>query len=686
MTTTNILHNFINKHKSNYKSNKNVIDSSTDTKFAGTKSYNSFHNSLLRQIKKTYSNPDKTIILFIDHTHYIYMSPPINGNVYLVKNCKETKFINTYSLIQKSKYKYANIQSIRYSPSLTNITYTIDAKGNNNFYLFQYNVETNKTRQINLHKKSDEQFVSLNRILSHSDNHFGGHKQMSSDYMYLDNNTIIYITYNKYYNSVKCCSYNIDTGYRRQIYKSNNNEMLSLYSTNSNEYILLYASSYTKDNVYKIPLMDTTSTYKAIRFISNNNIKSTLKKYSYIDHHETNKKWYILERNTHYYKFYIKSPGKNTNKLLIKSDKDDDTVIHNVLSLFNKYVFFVSKNADYYLLIYDICKDTISKVRDKYFTTGNLTNYYLDYIDTTRSKLYFSTLNYTKPSIKYSLDTINMNIDHIGKGKDYSKDYNEQYIKLSDTICLTIINKKGHRKSKNNKCIVIGYGSYGSYQVINSDRYNFQLLCDKGYVIVFTSISGDGTLGTKQYINGLRQNKINSINDFHSIITFLLDNEYTNSNKLAIWGRSAGGFLIGSFINMYPELAKVTILGVPFVTPLLSMSSYKNPLGYESLNEWGSTNANSFTSKYSPFQNIDLNANYPNIFIYSNRYDTQVPQTEAITYFNYMRQNVTVFKDANKNITHYQDNKYGHTQGAISEQDIELKSTIFSYIETYLSK
>ena len=39
----------------------------------------------------------------------------------------------------------------------------------------------------------------------------------------------------------------------------------------------------------------------------------------------------------------------------------------------------------------------------------------------------------------------------------------------------------------------------------------------------------------------------------------------TNSEQMAIEGRSAGGLLIGATLNMKPDIASVAVAGVPFV-------------------------------------------------------------------------------------------------------------------------
>ena len=64
---------------------------------------------------------------------------------------------------------------------------------------------------------------------------------------------------------------------------------------------------------------------------------------------------------------------------------------------------------------------------------------------------------------------------------------------------------------------------------------------------------------------------------------------------MAIWGRSAGGLLIGSTVNMEPSLFNLAILGVPFLDPIGVLSNPENPLAIESYREWGNPNEKRFT-------------------------------------------------------------------------------------------
>ena len=52
---------------------------------------------------------------------------------------------------------------------------------------------------------------------------------------------------------------------------------------------------------------------------------------------------------------------------------------------------------------------------------------------------------------------------------------------------------------------------------------------------------------------------MNCFNDFISAAEFLIQEKYTNPNKLAITGTSHGGLVVGVALTQRPELFKVAI-------------------------------------------------------------------------------------------------------------------------------
>jgi len=120
----------------------------------------------------------------------------------------------------------------------------------------------------------------------------------------------------------------------------------------------------------------------------------------------------------------------------------------------------------------------------------------------------------------------------------------------------------------------------------------------------------------------------------------LYKHHYTTKDLLTIWGRSAGGLLISCVLNIEPDICHFAILGVPFITPILTMKNKRNPLGFESHTEFGDPRIEShlkYLQSYDPLSNINPDGLYPNIFIYTNKNDTLVPYKESVMYYNALK-------------------------------------------------
>jgi len=308
-----------------------------------------------------------------------------------------------------------------------------------------------------------------------------------------------------------------------------------------------------------------------------------------------------------------------------------------------------------------------------------------------QDKILFHSSSFINQNKVYELVVDKMNnviINQISEPKKTKSKYIEEVIYLKNNkIVITQLYKKG-LKLNNCKCLLYGYGSYGDIYDSYYNSNNLLHLCDQGYLVVIAHISGDGRLGFKQYLNGIKLNKKNTFLDFIYVIEeYLFKNNITSKDKLAIWGRSAGGLLIGSVLNMRPDICKLAILGVPFISPLLTMSSPKNPLGFESHSEWGNplkSPNREYIESYSPYQNIKPCGDYPHMFIYSNLNDSLVPYKEPYMYYKKLMNNVDVYKTNKKDIMLHIEDKFGHNQGSSSSDYLKTISTIFCVLNKYI--
>ena len=196
-------------------------------------------------------------------------------------------------------------------------------------------------------------------------------------------------------------------------------------------------------------------------------------------------------------------------------------------------------------------------------------------------------------------------------------------------IPISIVYKKGLKRDGQNPLLLYGYGSYGISNDANFNSVRISLL-DRGIIFGIAHIRGGQEMGREWYENGRLLKKKNTFNDFICSAEKLIDENYTNPDKLFAIGVSAGGLLMGAVANMRPDLFKGIIASVPFVDILTTMLDEKIPLTTFEYDEWGNPNIKEYYDymlSYSPYDNVE-EKKYPAMLISTALYDSQVQYWE----------------------------------------------------------
>lgn len=208
-------------------------------------------------------------------------------------------------------------------------------------------------------------------------------------------------------------------------------------------------------------------------------------------------------------------------------------------------------------------------------------------------------------------------------------------------------------------CMLYGYGSYGICMDPHFDVHILPYL-DRGMVYCIANVRGGGEMGRYWYEeHGKYLTKRNTFMDFIACAEHLVEKQITSPDKLAIEGRSAGGLLVGSVLNMRPDLFKVAVAGVPFVDVMNTMSDPSIPLTTGEWEEWGNPNDwryFDYMLSYSPYDNV-RSVPYPNIVITAGLHDPRVAFWEPAKWASKLRQHNT---NANSDIILKMDLEVGH--------------------------
>jgi oligopeptidase B len=187
--------------------------------------------------------------------------------------------------------------------------------------------------------------------------------------------------------------------------------------------------------------------------------------------------------------------------------------------------------------------------------------------------------------------------------------------------------------------MLYGYGSYG---ICIDPGFDAKILpyLDRGMLYCIAHVRGGGEMGRHWYEKqGKYLNKRNTFSDFIECAEHLVDNGYTTPSTLAIEGRSAGGLLMGTVLNMRPDLFQVAVAGVPFVDVMNTMCDPSIPLTTGEWEEWGNPNEAKYFHymlSYSPMDNV-IAQDYPNILITAGLHDPRVAYWEPAKWASLLR-------------------------------------------------
>ena len=139
------------------------------------------------------------------------------------------------------------------------------------------------------------------------------------------------------------------------------------------------------------------------------------------------------------------------------------------------------------------------------------------------------------------------------------------------------------------KLLMIGYGAYGLETGIPSVMKRWAPLVQNGWAIGYTFLRGGGDHTDVWAKAGRRQGRQKTIEDFEALIRAAQQMLKISSSKTAIYGRSAGGLLMGATLANSPDgsLMAAVYTEVPYVDVLRTTTNPELPLTVLEYNEFG---------------------------------------------------------------------------------------------------
>ncbi|MCA1438075.1 S9 family peptidase [Bradyrhizobium sp. BRP20] len=206
-------------------------------------------------------------------------------------------------------------------------------------------------------------------------------------------------------------------------------------------------------------------------------------------------------------------------------------------------------------------------------------------------------------------------------------------------VPVSILYRRGLKLDGAAPLLLYGYGSYGMAMPASFSANRLSLV-DRGFVYAIAHIRGGADKGWGWYLDGKREKKTNSFDDFAASARALIDTKYTSAKRIVGHGGSAGGMLMGAVANRAGELFAGIVAEVPFVDVLNTMLDDTLPLTPPEWPEWGNPieSEKDFRTilSYSPYDNVAAKE-YPAILAMGGLTDPRVTYWEPAKWIARLR-------------------------------------------------
>jgi oligopeptidase B len=210
-------------------------------------------------------------------------------------------------------------------------------------------------------------------------------------------------------------------------------------------------------------------------------------------------------------------------------------------------------------------------------------------------------------------------------------------------VPVSILHRRDLKRDGTAPLMLYGYGSYGMAMPASFSANRLSLV-DRGFVYAIAHVRGGSDKGWGWYLDGKRENKTNTFDDFAASARSLISAKYTGAKRIVGHGGSAGGMLMGAVANRAGELFAGIVAEVPFVDVLNTMLDDSLPLTPPEWPEWGNPIASEADFKtiqsYSPYDNVAAKE-YPAILAMGGLTDPRVTYWEPAKWIARLRATMT---------------------------------------------
>ncbi len=249
-------------------------------------------------------------------------------------------------------------------------------------------------------------------------------------------------------------------------------------------------------------------------------------------------------------------------------------------------------------------------------------------------------------------------------------------------IPMFIAHKKGLELNGKTPTLLYGYGGFNISLTPGFSIPRLQWM-EMGGVFAMPNLRGGGEYGKDWHKAGTKTNKQNVFDDFIAAAEWLIANNYTAPEHLAIQGRSNGGLLVGACMTQRPDLFGACL---PAVGVMDMLRFQKFTAGRFWVDDYGNAEEDKaeFEAlyKYSPYHNLKPNVAYPPTMVTTADTDDRVVPGHSFKFAAKLQESAEASGD--NPLLILIETKAGHGSGKPTSKIIEEVADLWAFLAFHL--
>jgi prolyl oligopeptidase len=231
----------------------------------------------------------------------------------------------------------------------------------------------------------------------------------------------------------------------------------------------------------------------------------------------------------------------------------------------------------------------------------------------------------------------------------------------------------------NRPVLLYGYGGF-NVSLVPYFRSHALYWLERGAILATANLRGGSEFGEAWHRDGMLENKHKVFEDFEAVIRWLPSTGWTRPERIAIYGASNGGLLMGAMIARCPDAFRAAASYVGLYDMVRFHRFPPAEIWMSELGDPEDPDAFAWLLDYSPYHNLVDGTAYPAALIETAERDTRVSWKHSTKFAARLQE----ANASTRPILFYLDRSVGHGAGTGLADAVAERVRMYDFLETEL--